>query len=160
MKIASEGAKEFILRNKLKKLVGYDFVIIDCPPTFGTLVTNVFLYADEIILPIELSFFSSDGAYNFSDAVQVVNDKIGSVVDHSIQVTGVLITFFETRTKISKQVFAGIISVFQDKIYEAKIPQNVKIKESQAMGKAIFDYDPECSGSKAYMKLAQEVLER
>lgn len=160
LKMTSEGAREFKLRNKLKDVSEYDFVIIDCPPTFGTLVTNVFLYADEILLPIELSFFSSDGAYNFADAVQMVNAKIGTVVNHSIQISGVLITFFDVRTKIAKEIMSSIIAVFKEKIYEAKIPQNVKIKEAQALGKSVFDHNAECSGAKAYMQLAQEVLKK
>lgn len=158
MKLSSMSAKEFKLRNKLKGLKGYDVVLFDCPPTFGTLPMNVFACADEIILPLQLSYFSLEGVSNFVDTINFINRDIGPVINHKIHIGGVLITFFDTRTNISRDVHKRIKEIFGKKVFKASIPQNVKLGEAQALGKAIFDYDATCKGAVAYMKLAREIM--
>lgn len=160
MKLATMNAKEFKLRNKLKGLKGYDVVIFDCPPTFSTLPMNVFACATEIILPLQLSYFSLEGVSNFVDTINFINKDIGPIIKHKIAIGGVLITFFDTRTKLARDVYARIKEVFGNKVFKAAIPQNIKLNEAQSHGKAIFDYDSECTGSLAYMSLAKEVLKR
>jgi len=160
MKLASMSAKEFKLRNKLKGLRGYDVMIFDCPPTFGTLPMNVFAIADEVILPLQLSYFSLEGVSTFVDTLNFINKDIGPIIDHKIDLSGVLITFFDTRTKVSREVHGRIKDIFGKKLFKAAIPQNVKLSEAQAHGKAIFDYDAACKGANAYMKLAREIIKR
>jgi chromosome partitioning protein len=160
MKLSSLSAKEFRLRNKLKGLSGYDIVIFDCAPTFGTLPLNVFNTADEIILPIQLGYFSFEGVNSFIDTINCLNRDMGPVINHKISISGALITFFDSRTTMSKSVLKDIKSVFGARVFNSYIPQNVKLNEAQAYGKAIFDYDSECKGAVAYMDLAKEVLKR
>ena len=160
MQLSTKGAKEFKLRNSLKGLVGYDFVIIDCPPTFGTITMNAFTTASEIILPVQLGYFSLEGVVSFVETIDFINKEIGSVVGHKIKVSGVLITFFDTRTTIAKNIFKELNGVFGDKIYSTKIPQNVKLNEAQSFGKTIFQYEPNCRGAEAYLDLANEVLKQ
>lgn len=158
MTLSTKGAKEFKLRNSLKNLKGYDFIIIDCPPTFGTITMNAFTTASEIILPVQLGYFSLEGVVSFVDTIQFINREIGSVVGHNINISGVLITFFDTRTILAKNVYKQLHEIFGDKIFSTKIPQNVKLNEAQSLGKTIFDYDPDCRGAEAYNELALEVL--
>lgn len=160
MKLASMHAKEFKLRNKLKGIKGYDVMIFDCPPTFGTLPMNVFACAQEIILPLQLSYFSLEGVNNFIDTINFINRDIGPIIKHKISIGGVLITFFDTRTNLAKEVHARIKDIFGKKIFKTHIPQNVKLNEAQSHGKAIFDYDPECKGAHAYMSLAKEIISK
>lgn len=158
MQLSTKGAKEFKLRNSIKGLRGYDFVIIDCPPTFGTITMNAFTTASEIILPVQLGYFSLEGVVSFVETIDFINREIGSVVGHKIVISGVLITFFDTRTTIAKNVFKELKEVFENKIYSTKIPQNVKLNEAQSFGKTIFQYEPNCRGAEAYLDLATEVL--
>lgn len=160
MKLASLSAKEFRLRSKLNSINDYDIILFDCAPNFATLSMNVFACAQEIILPLQLSFFSLEGVVNFVETIGFINNSIGPIVNHRIEVTGVVITFFNTHTKISRDVYKKIQSIFGDKIFNNVIPQNVKISEAQSHGKAIFDYDSQCKGAKAYKELAKEILEK
>lgn len=160
VKLVHMTAKEFRLRNKLKSLKGYDIVIFDCQPTFGILPTNVFCVAEEIIMPVQLGYFSLEGVSSFLDAIKFINQGIGPVINHKIDLLGVLITFYDQRIKISQEVFSHFKEVFGEKIFHATIPQNVKLNEAQSQSKAISDYDPTCKGSKAYKALAKELMKR
>lgn len=160
LKLASVPAKEFKLRNKLQGLQGYDFAIFDCPPTFGTMPLNVFNAADEIILPIQLGYFSFEGVSSFIDTINILNRDMGPVINHKIIISGALITFFDTRTNMAKSVLKDIKSIFGELLFKTTIPQNIKLNEAQAHGRAIFDYDDTCKGATAYMELAQEFLTR
>lgn len=160
LKLASMPAKEFKLRNKLKYLRKYDVILFDCPPTFGTLPMNVFAVADEIILPLQLSYFSLEGVKNFMDTLTFINQDLGPIIDHEVHLGGILITFFDTRTKVARDVLAQIKELFGKKLFKAAIPQNIKLCEAQSQGLSIFDYDPICKGAVAYKKLAREVIKR
>jgi len=160
MKLSMMGAKEFKLRTKLQTLSGYDYIVIDCPPTFGTLAMNAFTLAKQVILPIQLSYFSLEGVNNFVETLQFINRDINSIVQHKIHIAGVLITFCDTRAKISKEVLTGIEKAFGNIVFTTRIPPNVRLNESQAHGKVIFDYDPSCKGALAYQRFTQEFLDR
>jgi chromosome partitioning protein len=158
-KLSQTPAKEFILRQKLAH-VDYDFVIIDSPPTFGTLVSNAFLFAEHIVMPVQLGFLSLASVYNFLETVQQINTHVGSLVNHKIEVLGVLFTFYKTRTKMSKKILESLSDIFSDQIFESKIPENVKLNEAQELGKCVFDHDSACPGAIAYSKLVNEVMKK
>lgn len=160
MKLSTMGAKEFKLRGKLANAKNYDYIIIDCPPTFGTLAINAFMSANEIIMPVQLGYFSLEGVNNFVETIQIINKGIGSVVNHKIDITGVLVTFFEQQTKLARGVYESIKEIFGDKVYQTTIPRNIKLNEAQARGKAIFDHDSSCSGAKAYTELTLEIVRK
>ncbi len=160
VKLSTMAAKEFRLRNKLKELKNYDIVLFDCPPTFGALPMNVFCMAHEVILPVQLSYFSLEGVSTFIETLQFINKSVGPVINHKIALSGILINFFDTRTKISREIYAQLKEIFGEKVYQAAIPQNVKLNEAQSHGKAIYDYDNKCKGAIAYTKLVKEVLKR
>lgn len=159
MKMSTMGAKEFKLRKKLSGLK-YDYIIIDCPPTFGTLTMNTFLAAKEIIMPVQLGYFSLEGVDNFLETISFVNKNIGSVVNHETDILGVLITFHDLRSKLANQVKDMLLKLFDGKVFNTVIPQNVKLNEAQSQGLAIFDYSPESKGAESYLKLTEEVILR
>lgn len=160
-KLATLGAKEFKLRNKIKQIEGeYDYILIDSPPTFGTLTMNAFTTGSEIILPMQLGYLSLEGVSNFVDTINFVNRDVNAIINHKVEIAGVLITFFDVRTKLAREVFTSVSEIFGDRVFETKIPQNVKLNEAQSHGKTIFDYDPSCKGSLAYENLAKEVEKR
>lgn len=162
MKLSTMPAKEYRLRTKFKNVekLSYDYVLFDCAPTFGTITMNVFTVAREIILPIQLGYFSLEGVNTFIDTIQFVNKTIGSLVDHTISITGVLITVYDTRTKLAREILSTVQDIFKGVLFNTAIPQNIKLNEAQSHGKTIFEYDATCKGAVAYMSLANELLER
>ena len=162
VKLSTMPAKEYRLRTKLKGIeqCRYDYIIFDCAPTFGTVTMNVFTVAQEIILPIQLGYFSLEGVNTFIDTIQFVNKTIGSLVDHTINITGVLITVYDTRTKLAREILATVQDIFKGTLFKTAIPQNIKLNEAQSHGKTIFEYDETCKGAVAYMNLAHEIIER
>ncbi len=158
-RLGQMAAKEFKLRNKFKHLKDdYDFIIFDLSPSFSTLAMNAFSTANEIICPLQLSYFSLESIKNFLDSIDFVNENIGPTINHKIDLTGILLTFFDTRTKLSREVHDKVIDIFGSKVFATTIPQNVKLNEAQSNAKAIFDYDLECKGSQAYLDLTKEIL--
>ena len=155
--LSNIGAKEFRLRKKLENLKDYDYVIIDTPPTFGNLPVNAFTTASEIIMPIQLGYYALKGVQGFLDTIGLINNNIGKVIDHRIDITGVLITFFDTRTNLAKTILEKIDEIFSKEQFKTRIPINIKINEAQLAGKSIFDFDPSCKGAVSYMDLAREV---
>lgn len=85
---------------------------------------------------------------------------MGPLIDHHIAILGLLITFFDTRAKLAREVLSVVHDAFQDKVFTTTIPQNVKLNEAQSHGKSILDYDPKCKGAEAYLSLAHEVIQR
>lgn len=159
MKLCSLGAKEFKLRNKVKTLQqDYHYMLIDCPPTFGTLTMNAFTTGNEIILPMQLGYLNLEGVSNFIDTINFVNRDINVIIGHKIEILGVLITFYEMRTKLSREIYSSLNDIFKEKIFHTKIPQNIKINEAQSHKKSIFDYDPKCRGALAYEEFAEEII--
>lgn len=159
IKLAQIQAKEFALRSKLTD-IKYDYVIIDTSPTFGTLLTNSLLVAENIIIPIALDYFNLAGMQNFMDTINRTNKKVGQLVGHKSDILGVLFTFFKMTTNHSKRIYDAINQLFREKIFNIKIPENVKLKESQEAAKAIYDFDPNCSSAIAYKNFTKEVIER
>jgi chromosome partitioning protein len=158
-RLAQMQAKEFALRSKLVD-IHYDYIIIDTSPTFGTLLTNAVLAADHIVLPVVLDYFNLAGMQNFMDTVNRTNKKVGHLINHRAEILGVLFTFFKMSTKHSKRIFDAITELFGDKIFNARIPENVKLKESQEAAKSIFDFAPESASAVAYREFTKELEER
>lgn len=162
IKLSSQGAREFKLRKAISKIIPdcFDFILIDCPPTFGSLSINAIVASDYIVLPLQLSYFSLDGVSNFLDTLSFINREISYVIGHETKILGVLLTFYDLRACVHRVVDEAINSTFGNKVFNAKIPQNVSLNEAQSRGKSIFDHKPESKGAEAYMNLAKEFLER
>ncbi len=159
VKLSQIQAKEFALRSKISN-IKYDYVIIDTSPTFGTLLTNAIVATDYIILPFGLDYFNLAGMQNFTDTINRTNKKVGSLIGHKAEILGVLFTFFKMSTKHSKRIYDSIIELFGDKVFETKIPENVKLKESQEAAKSIYDFAPESPAAKAYLAFTNELMEK
>lgn len=158
--IASSPGSDFKLRTRLNNLKGYDFIIIDCAPTLSTIAMNAFTASDELILPIALAPFALKGVEGFFETVDFVNKEIGKHIGHKVKVLGALLTFFDLRTKVSKRMYKEVEEGLGDIVFETKIPNNVKLKESQESRKSIFDYDNKSKSAIAYEELVKEVVSR
>ncbi|GAB4231645.1 MAG: AAA family ATPase [Chlamydiales bacterium] len=158
--LSSSPGADFKLKTRLKDLRGFDYVMIDCAPTLGTIALNAFTASDELILPIALSPFALKGIEGFFETLDFVNEELGSHIGHEVRVLGALITFFDVRTNVSKRMFEELKENISDLLFKTTIPQNVKLKESQEFRKSIFDYDAKSPAAIAYEKLAEEMLKR
>jgi len=156
VKLAQIQAKEFALRSKLVD-INYDYIIIDTSPTFGTLLTNAVLTAEHIVIPVGLDYFNLAGMQNFMDTIARTNKKVGQLVNHRAEILGVLFTFFKMTTNHSRRIYDAIIELFGEKVFKTRIPENVRIKESQEAAKSIFDFDPKSTSAHAYREFTKEL---
>lgn len=161
MRLSSMGAKEFKLRSAIPYFKNlFDYVLIDCPPTFTTLTINAFTTASEILMPVKMSNFCMKGIDGFVQAINFVNRQINSVIQHRIDIQHVIITFYDHRTNLSAQIEPKMNELFGPKVFGHKIPVNIKLDESQGVGKCIFDFAPDSSSSKAYREVSKELASR
>ncbi len=144
--------KEFLVNN----LGSYDYVIIDCPPSLGLLTVNALVASTDVIVPVQTEYYAMEG---LSQLLQVVQ-QIQTGLNPTLQIFGVLLTMFDSRTSLSEQVRAEVFRVFGDIVFSTVIPRNVRLAEAPSHGKSIFEYDKWSKGSKAYKALTKEVIQR
>lgn len=131
----------------------FDFVIIDCPPSLGLLTVNGFAAADEILLPIQCEYYALEGV---GQLVQTV-DLVKSHLNPKLEISMVLLTMYDARTKLSSQVAKDVQGHFTDRVCETVIPRSVRLSEAPSFGQPISVFDPLSRGASAYQQLAQEV---
>ena len=154
IEMTSMIAREHILKGCLEEVRSeYDFVLIDCPPSLGLLTLNALTAADKVLVPIQCEFFALEGLSQLINTVGLVSQRLNP----SLSMEGVVMTMYDPRTNLSQQVVAEVKKYFQSKVYQTMIPRNVRLGEAPSFGLPIMIYDPNCSGAKAYMSLAQEV---
>lgn len=149
--------RERVLDEKISALKEeYDFVFIDCPPSLGLLTVNSLAASDGVVVPIQCEYFALEGLSQMMNTVKLVKKFLRP----DIEVEGVVITLYDGRSKLSKGVVEEINKVFGSKVYDTKIPRNVRLAEAPSYGKPVSEYDPKCAGAAAYGKLAAEFLGR
>jgi chromosome partitioning protein len=135
----------------------FDFVLLDCPPSLGILMTNALAAADELLTPIQCEFFALEGLVKI---VGIVEQIKATGVNDRLELTGIVMTMFDSRTNLSAQVVADVREHFSDRVYETVIPRTVRLSEAPSFGKSILEYDPNGNGARAYRALAQEFVRR
>jgi chromosome partitioning protein len=149
--------RETKLRERIAGLRdGFDFVLIDCPPALDLLTLNALLAADGVIVPIQCEFFALEGISELMDTIDRIRDSFG----HPIQITGILLTMYDDRTNLTRQVAADLREFFQKEVFKTIIPRSIKLAEAPSFGKPILAYDPRSKGAESYIQLAKEVLDR
>ena len=157
VELAGMISREMCLKRKLVAVSDdYAFIIIDCPPSLGLLTINALAAADSIIMPIQCEYYALEGLTQLLDTVKLVRENI----NWGLIIEGILMTMWDYRTNLSRQVVDEVTSFFPNEIYRTVIPRNVKLSEAPGFGKDIFSYDPLCSGAKAYMEAGREFLSR
>jgi len=134
----------------------YDFIIIDCPPSLGLLTVNTLTAADSIIIPIQCEYYALEGLGQLLNTIRLVQKHLNP----ALKIEGVLLTMFDGRLNLSKQVADEARKYFDDKVYETVISRNVRLSEAPSFGKPIILYDILSSGAENYISLAKEVLSR
>jgi chromosome partitioning protein len=132
------------------------YVLIDCPPSLNLLTVNALAAADAVLVPLQCEFFALEGLAQLLNTV----DEIKVRLNPKLQIHGVVLTMYDTRTSLSDQVVDDVRRVLGEKVYTTVIPRNVRVAESPSHGKPVLLYDYRCMGSQAYIQLASEVIER
>lgn len=149
--------KEFILSKEVEYIIDdYDYIIIDCPPALNTLTLNAMTTASSVIVPIQCEYLAVEGLSDLIHTVNMVKERLNPKLD----LEGIVFTMYDSRTVLSQNVVENVKGYFPDKIYETKIPRNVRLSEAPSFGQPITVYDTKCSGAESYRLLAKEVAER
>jgi chromosome partitioning protein len=135
----------------------FDFILLDCPPSLGILMTNALAAADELLTPIQCEYFALEGLVKI---VRVVEQVRGSGANDQLEIGGIVMTMFDSRTNLSGQVVADVREYFAEKIYRTVVPRTVRLSEAPSFGKTILEYDAGGAGAYAYRALAREFLKR
>ena len=139
---------------KVKK--NYDFLLIDCPPSLGLLTINALAAADSVIVPIQSEYYALEGLSQLMNTIALVRQHLNK----NLKVEGVVLTMYDGRSLISKQIAAEIKKFFTKKLYEIVIPRNVRLSEAPSHGKPIILHDSKCMGARAYAALTEEFLKK
>jgi chromosome partitioning protein len=148
--------RETRLRDSIRRIrKDYHFVLIDCPPALDLLTLNALVAADAVLVPIQCEFFALEGISELMDTI----DRIRHAFHHPLDVEGILLTMFDDRTNLTRQVAADLREFFGDQVFRTVIPRSVRLAEAPSFGKPILGYDPRSRGAESYIKLAKEILD-
>ena len=134
----------------------FDYILIDCPPSLGLLTINALTAADSAIIPIQSEYYALEGLSQLMNTISLVRQRLNK----SLKVEGVVLTMYDGRSLISKQIAAEIKKYFSKKLYEIVIPRNIRLSEAPSHGKPILLHDPKCMGARAYAALTEELLKK
>jgi chromosome partitioning protein len=147
---------DYPLSKALDRFTGVDLAILDCSPSINIVNSNVLNYVDSVLIPVSMDYFAMEGV---ALTLKIV-DEIVNVSKRSIQILGILPTFFDGRTKISKTILGEIKGKYGERVFESMIRINTQIKESQLYHKTIFEYAPYSYGAYDYYRFAKEALQK
>lgn len=134
----------------------YDYIFIDCPPSLGMLTINALSAAEQIYVPIQCEYYALEGVEQLMQTVQLVQQAYNS----ELKVGGIIMTMFDGRMRLSREVVDTVVDTFGDVVFKTKIPRNVRLAEAPSYGRAIIDYEAISKGALAYNNLAKEVIKR
>lgn len=157
VELVNEMARENRLKGALGSLRGrYDYILIDCPPSLGLLTINALVAADKLLVPIQCEFYALEGVTKLLDSMK----RVKSMLNPSLDIFGIVLTMYDSRTNLANQVVSEVRSYFGDAVFETMIPRTVKLSEAPSYGQPIIEYAPDNKGAIAYNDLAREVINR
>lgn len=149
-------SREYRLRQRIQEIRDeYRFTLIDCPPALDLLTLNALVAADAALVPIQCEFFALEGISELMDTITRIRDAF----QHPLQVEGILLTMFDDRTNLTRQVANDLKEFFGDDVFRTVIPRSIRLAEAPSFGKPILTYDPRSRGAESYIKLAKEILD-
>jgi chromosome partitioning protein len=157
VQLVHEVGREFVLGRVLQPVIpDYDIILIDCQPSLGLLTVNALACADGVIVPLECEYFALRGVALLMETI----DKVSSRLSPKLRIDGVLATMYDSRTLHTREVLAGVVEGFGDRVYHTVISRTVRFPDATVAGEPITRFDPACNGASSYRQLAKEVLER
>lgn len=155
IELVSEMGRESKLKNALLSVKNdFDTVLIDAPPSLGLITINVLTAANSVIVPIQCEYYALEGVAQLMNTIK----KVKQVMNPELEIEGILMTMFDSRTNLSAQVIEEVKKFFPNKVYKTLIPRNVRLSEAPSFGKPIIYYDIASKGSESYLDLADEIL--
>lgn len=150
-------SRENILRNAISQISDqYDYILIDCPPSLGILTVNAMVAANQIIIPVQCEYYALEGLSQLMKTINLIKANI----NYNLEIGGVILTMFDPRTNLSKEIADEVRKFFGEIVFETIVPRNIRLSEAPSHGKPIKIYDPNSTGALAYDKLAQELIKR
>jgi chromosome partitioning protein len=157
LELVDGSERESRLRSTLESVRDdYDFVVVDCPPSLGLLTLNVLTAADGVLIPIQCEYYALEGISQLLNTVRLVQQNFNS----TLQLDGVLLTMYDSRLNLCRQVAEDAKEYFAEKMFRTAIPRNVRLAEAPSFGKPILLYDVQSVGAKSYLAVAQELVRR
>lgn len=157
LELVNARQRDVRLKNALKNSVdSYDYVLVDCPPSLGLLTLNGLVAADAVLIPLQCEFYALEGLSHLLRTIEMVKANLNP----SLAVQGVVLTMYDRRNKLTEQIEADVRGFLKQQVYQTVIPRNVRVSEAPSHGKPALLYDLNCSGSRAYVQLAGEVMKR
>lgn len=155
IELVSVMSRETKLKRAIDKVkYDYDYVIIDCPPSLGLLTINSLTAATSVLVPIQCEFYALEGLSQLMNTVALVQKNLNPI----LELEGVVLTMFDSRTNLSIQVVDEVKNHFRQKVYRTMIPRNVRLSEAPSHGQPVILYDPKSKGAEMYFDLAREVI--
>ena len=152
-----KSGRERLLKDKLDAVRSeYDYILIDCPPSLGLLNQNALTAADSVIIPVQCEFYALEGIGQLLSTIR----EIKKTFNRNLYIEGVLLTMYDARTTLSKEVSNNVRAWFKDTVYKAYIPHNVKLAEAPSYGVSIFEHEPRSEGAKGYALVAKDLIAR
>lgn len=150
-------SREQILKNAIAEVKdNYDYIFIDCPPSLGLLTINAWVASDSVIIPLQSEYYAMEGVSQLMNTIAMVKQHLNP----ALQIEGVVITMYDGRAIISKQITAEIKKFFKSKLFEIIIPRNIRLAEAPSHGLPVMLYDSKCVGARAYRALTEEFLSK
>ncbi len=157
VELVYKKSREKVLKNALAEVRDrYDYIFIDCPPSLGLLTINSLAAADAVIIPIQSEYYALEGLSQLMNSISLVKQHLNP----ALEVDGVVMTMYDSRSLISKQIAEEIRKFFTKRVFEIVVPRNIRLVEASSYGKPIMLHDPKCTGARAYKALTQEYLDK
>jgi chromosome partitioning protein len=157
IELVQRMGRENILRDQLAKIeADYDYILIDCPPSLGLLTVNALTAADSLLVPLQSEYYALEGISSLMHTMEVAKQALNK----RLTLEGVVLTMYDARTNLSRQIETEARTHFQDAVFRTVIPRNIKLSESPSFGKPILLYDPNSIGAIAYKALADELVKK
>ncbi len=157
LELVMEEQREFRMRNAMQEIAThYDYILFDCPPSLSLITINALVASDAVLIPLQCEFFALEGLSHLLKTVELVRQRLNP----RLEVQGVVLTMYDKRNKLTEQIETDVREFLGELVYKTVIPRNVRMSEAPSHGKPAIVYDLKCSGSRAYLSLASELLKR
>ncbi len=155
VELVSMQERELRLKRTLDRLrTNYDYIIIDCPPSLGLLTVNALAAAEQVLIPVQCEYYALEGLSQLMRTIELVRGSINP----DLRVLGVLLTMYDKRNQLSRQVLNEVVKNFPGRVFEAVIPRTVSVAEAPSFGKTMLQFDPGAKAARAYRQLAEEII--
>jgi chromosome partitioning protein len=157
IELVKEYSREYKLKTILESVqANYDFILIDCPPSLGLLTVNALTACTDVIIPIQCEYYALEGVSQLLTTIRLIKNGLNP----DLNIMGILLTLYDRRLNLSRQVAKEVRRYFQEQVFDTIIHRSVKLSEAPSFGKSIFHYDIKSPGSISYLELAKEVMAR